>query len=99
MKARIYQPAKSATQSAKFNFWLLEFDSNERPKIDDKMLWTASSNTQDKVKIKFKKKENAIEFAKDNNIDFIVIEPSKRKITPKSYADNFSYDRKNPWTH
>ena len=31
MKARIYQPARSATQSAKFNFWLLEFDSNEKP--------------------------------------------------------------------
>ena len=55
MKARIYQPSKSATQSAKFNFWLIEFDSNEKPNIDDKMLWISSSNTQDKVRIKFKK--------------------------------------------
>ena len=54
MKARIYQPSKSATQSAKFNFWLIEFDSNEKPNIDDKMLWISSSNTQDKVRIKFK---------------------------------------------
>jgi|TARA_B100000029_G_scaffold508201_1_gene594520 hypothetical protein len=99
MKARIYQPSKSATQSAKFNFWLIEFDSNEKPNIDDKMLWISSSNTQDKVRIKFKNKNNAIEFAKKNNIDFIVIEPAKRKITPKSYADNFSADKKNPWTH
>tara|TARA_Y100001970_G_scaffold175141_1_gene213679 strand:+ start:212 stop:511 length:300 start_codon:yes stop_codon:yes gene_type:complete len=99
MKARIYQPSKSATQSAKFNFWLIEFDSNEKPNIDDKMLWISSSNTQDKVRIKFKNKKNAIDFAKKNNIDFIVIEPAKRKITPKSYADNFSADKKNPWTH
>ena len=99
MKARIYQPSKSATQSAKFNFWIIEFDSNEKPNIDDKMLWISSSNTQDKVRIKFKNKKNAIDFAKKNNIDFIVIEPAKRKITPKSYADNFSADKKNPWTH
>ena len=99
MKARIYQPSKSATQSAKFNFWLIEFDSNVKPNIDDKMLWISSSNTQDKVRIKFKNKKNAIDFAKKNNIDFIVIEPAKRKITPKSYADNFSADKKNPWTH
>ena len=99
MKARIYQPSKSATQSAKFNFWIIEFSSREKPNIDDKMLWISSSNTQDKVKIKFKNKKNAIDFANKNNIDFIVIEPTKRKITPKSYADNFSADKKNPWTH
>ena len=53
MKAKIYQPAKSATQSAKNEFWLLEFNSQDKPIIDEKMLWTSSSNTQDKVKIKF----------------------------------------------
>ena len=52
MKAKIYQPAKSATQSAKSDFWLLEFSSQDQPIIDDKMLWTSSSNTQDKVKIR-----------------------------------------------
>ena len=51
MKAKIYQPAKSATQSAKNEFWLLEFNSQDKPIIDKKMLWTSSSNTQDKVKI------------------------------------------------
>ena len=49
MKAKIYQPAKSATQSAKNEFWLLEFNSQDKPIIDEKMLWTSSSNTQDKV--------------------------------------------------
>ena len=26
-------------------------------------------------------------------------ELKKRKIKPKSYSDNFSTNRKNPWTH
>ena len=99
MKAKIYQPAKSATQSAKSDFWLLEFSSQDKPIIDDKMLWTSSSNTQDKVKIRFSDKDKAIKFAEKNNIDFIVIEPKQRKIKPKSYSDNFSYDKKTPWTH
>ena len=66
MKAKIYQPAKSATQSAKNEFWLLEFNSQDKPVIDEKMLWTSSSNTQDKVKIKFSDKDKAIKFA--NNL-------------------------------
>ena len=36
MKAKIYQPAKSATQSAKNEFWLLEFNSQDKPIIDEK---------------------------------------------------------------
>ena len=71
----------------------------DKPIIDEKMLWTSSSNTQDKVKIKFSDKDKAIKFANNNNIDFVIIEPKKRKIKPKSYSDNFSPDRKNPWTH
>ena len=38
---------------------------------------------------KSKSKDLAIEYAKKNNIDFEVIEPQKRKLTKKSYADNF----------
>ena len=37
----------------------------------------------------FKAKELAIEYAKKNKIDFEIIEPQKRKIIKKSYADNF----------
>ena len=35
-------------------------------------------------------KSLAIEYAKKNNIHFEVIEPQNRKITKKSYADNFT---------
>ena len=47
------------------------------------MLWTSSSNTQDKVKIEFSDKDKAIKFAEKNNIDFIVIEPKQRKNQTK----------------
>ena len=100
MKALIYQPSKTVTQSGKNSDWLLEYRGEEvRPIIEDKMAWTSSTNTQNQVKIKFSSKESAISFAKENNIDFIVKDPKKRRVNVKSYSDNFSNDRKDPWTH
>ena len=34
--------------------------------------------------------ELAINYAKKNKIDFEIIEPQKRKLSKKSYADNFT---------
>ena len=39
--------------------------------------------------LEFSSKEMAIDYAKKNKIDFEIIEPKKRKINKKSYADNF----------
>ena len=47
----------------------------------------------------FDTKEQAIEWSKKNNQQFIVIEPKERKIKPKNYASNFDMNRKEPWTH
>ena len=41
------------------------------------------------LKLEFTSKELAITYAKKNKIDFEIIEPKKRKIVKKSYADNF----------
>ena len=41
------------------------------------------------VKLEFENKEQAINYAKNNNIDYVLIEPQKRKIIKKSYSDNF----------
>ena len=54
------------------------------------MGWESSSDTYGELKLEFKNKILAIEYAKKNNIDFEVIEPKKRKMIKKSYADNFT---------
>ena len=41
------------------------------------------------VKLEFSTKDQAINYAKKNNINYYIIEPQKRKIIKKSYADNF----------
>ena len=89
-KAKIYIPSKSVMQSGKGknNMWLLEFNNN-RTENDHLMNWISSNDTQSQVKIFFNTKDEAITYAKKNNIKFDIIEPKKRKLIIKSYADNF----------
>jgi len=77
-------------QSGKRNTknWLLEFDTLDTG-INPLMGWETSKDTMSEVKLKFSNKEQAINYAKKNNIDYYVIEPQKLKLIKKSYADNF----------
>ena len=89
-KAKIYIPNKSAMQSGlgKINKWILEFET-EDPTINPLMGWESSSDTLTELKMEFSSKELAINYAKKMKIDYEIIEPKKRKVTKKSYADNF----------
>ena len=68
--------------------WILEYETNN-PTSNPLMGWESSSDTYTEVKLEFSTKELAINYAKKKKIDFIIIEPKKRKTVKKSYADNF----------
>ena len=68
--------------------WILKYN-NERNGINPLMGWESSTNTLTELKLEFSSKEEAIKFAKKNNINFELIESEKKKIIKKSYADNF----------
>ena len=53
------------------------------------MGWESSSDTLSELKLEFSTKELAINYAKKMKIEYEIIEPKKRKIVKKSYADNF----------
>ena len=103
MRARIYQPAKTAMSSgtAKTKSWILEFAPASAREVDPLMGWTSSSDTQSQVKMKFSSKEAALDYAKENGIDAIVTEPHSRQpnIRPGGYGENFATNRRAPWTH
>jgi len=67
--------------------WLLEFDTLNAG-VSPLMGWESSKDTMSEVKLKFSTKNQAINYAKKNNIDYYIVEPQKRKIIKKSYADN-----------
>tara|TARA_B100001123_G_scaffold360712_1_gene416881 strand:+ start:792 stop:1076 length:285 start_codon:yes stop_codon:yes gene_type:complete len=89
-RAKIYKPTKTAMQSGKRNTknWQLKFDTLNTG-INPLMGWETSKDTMSEVKLEFSSKEQAINYAKKNNIDYYVVEPQKRKIIKKSYTDNF----------
>ena len=93
-KAKIYKPSKTAMQSGyrKSKNWILEFDTLDT-KISPLMGWESSLDTMSEIKLEFSTKEQAINYAKKNNIDYYVVEPQKTKIIKKSYTDNFLKDK------
>lgn len=103
MRARIYKPAKTAMSSgmAKTHSWVLEFAPATAREVDPLMGWTSSSDTQAQVRMRFKTKEEAMEYAQEHGIDAEVFEPKKRKanIRPGGYGENFATGRRGAWTH
>jgi ETC complex I subunit conserved region len=103
MRARIYQPAKTAMQSgtAKTHQWVLEFAQDSEREVDPLMGWTSSSDTQSQVKLRFESREAAEAYATEKGIEYDVVEPKPRKalIRQRGYGENFATDRKGAWTH
>ncbi|KNG94451.1 ETC complex I subunit [Pseudaestuariivita atlantica] len=103
MRARIYQPSKTAMSSgqAKTRGWVLDYAPETAREVDPLMGWTSSTDTQSQVRLRFDTKEAALDYARVHGIDAIVIEPTKRKanIRPGGYGENFATNRRGAWTH
>jgi hypothetical protein len=101
MSVRIFSPAKTAMQSgkAKTGHWVLEFDAEQPRKIDPLMGYTTSGDMKSQIRLVFETKEEAVAYAEKEGLAFRVEEPKEAKRRQISYAENFRYDRKIPWTH
>jgi hypothetical protein len=93
--ARIYRPAKTAMQSGRRQTreWILEFEPASRREPDPLMGWTSAKDTLNEICLRFDSFAEAATFAARHGLDYTVIEPQERVLKPKSYADNFRYDR------
>jgi hypothetical protein len=95
MEARIYQPTKTAMQSGQGNTkqWVLEFEPEEKKLTEPLMGWIGSGDMRGQLRLRFPTKDDAVAYAVRRGIPYTVVEPKHRRIKPKSYADNFRYDR------
>jgi ETC complex I subunit conserved region len=91
MTARIYQPAKSTTQSGQSNAngWLLEFVADAARTADPLMGWVSSSDTRQQLRLRFPSQAAAIAYAKTQGLDYVVTPTATRHLKLQSYADNF----------
>ena len=94
-RARIYRPAKTAMQSgrAQTRKWILEFEPSTPRRPDPLMGWASAQDTLNEVQLRFDMLDEAIAFAHKHGLDYTVIAPHGSSEKPKSYADNFRYDR------
>jgi hypothetical protein len=101
MLARIYRPTKTAMQSGQANTsrWVLEFEAEEAQRVEPLMGWTSSGDTRRQVRLTFDTRDAAVAYARANGIPHQVLVARERRRKSKSYADNFAFDRKEPWTH
>ena len=103
MRARIYQPSRTAMSSglAKTHGWVLEFAPASAREVDPLMGWTSSSDTQAQVRLRFDTRAAALDYAREHGIEAQVFEPKTRKprIRQRGYGENFATDRRGAWTH
>jgi hypothetical protein len=101
MLAKIYRPAKTAMQSGKAGQreWVLEYVPQDNRPTDPLMGWAGSVNTAEQVRLTFETQEQAIAYAQAHNIPHHVVQHNERKITTRSYGENFAFGRREPWSH
>jgi len=93
--AVIYRPAKTATQSGKAQTgrWLLEYETETPREPDPLMGWASAADTLNEVHLRFETLEEAVDFAQKHGIEYSVTKPREPSLRPKSYSDNFRWQR------
>ncbi len=101
MAARIYKPAQTAMQSgtARTKEWVLDFEPETPREIEPLMGWTASGDMRQQVRLQFDTAEDAIAYCERHGMAYQLQKPKPKTRRVISYADNFSFQRRDPWTH
>lgn len=100
-RARIYKYPQKVTQSGsvRSHRWILDYGQSS-PRTHDALTgWIGCQETQTEVRLCFKTKDQAIQYAENHAIAYDLEEPTDRHYVAKNYDDNFSYSRKMNWTH
>ena len=103
MRARIYKPARPATQSgpARNRSWVLEYSPEQARGVDPLMGWTSSADMNSQLRLHFDSREAAESYAREHGITFVTLAPHRRRpnIRARGYGENFATDRRGAWTH
>ena len=101
MLAKIYRPTKNAMQSGQgaSRRWVLEFEPAMAPPPEMLMGWTSSGDMRQQVRLSFSSKEEAIAYCERHGIAYQVTETVPPVRHGMSYSDNFSFKRRDAWTH
>uniref|UniRef100_A0AC35GQP6 NADH dehydrogenase [ubiquinone] iron-sulfur protein 4, mitochondrial n=1 Tax=Panagrolaimus sp. PS1159 TaxID=55785 RepID=A0AC35GQP6_9BILA len=95
--ARIFRPSRESPQTAWNNtkVWKIELDNRQRWE-NPLMGWASSGDPLSNIagNLDFASKEDAIAFCQKNRWNYDVEEVHERKIIPKQYGTNFSWNKR-----
>jgi hypothetical protein len=79
--------------------WVVDFDPSEPRQVEPLMGWTSSGDMKQQLRLRFASEAEAIAYCERHGIAYQLFEarPATRRIM--SYADNFSFKRRDAWTH
>ncbi|MGG5808434.1 ETC complex I subunit [Falsiroseomonas sp. CW058] len=101
--ARIYRTPKSAMQSgrSRTDDWVLQFEPGEPKRIDPLTGWFGSGDMRAQVRLRFPSAEAAVAYAEAQGwpYEVEVPPPARAEVKPKSYSDNFRFNRSENWSH
>ncbi|XP_055490033.1 NADH dehydrogenase [ubiquinone] iron-sulfur protein 4, mitochondrial [Leucoraja erinacea] len=94
-KVRIFVPARNAMQSGANNtkLWKMEFDTRERWE-NPLMGWASTADPLSNAVLTFTSKDDAIAFVEKNGWRYEVEEKQVKATRPKSYGENFAWNRR-----
>ena len=101
MTARIYKPSKTAMQSgfANTKAWVLDFAPEAPGGVSPLLGWTSGGYLRKLLRLFFHNKVAAIAYCARHDIAYQVFETTPVKRRTISYSDNFSFRRRDSWTH
>ncbi|HYA28024.1 MAG TPA: ETC complex I subunit [Acidobacteriota bacterium] len=101
MTARIYKPAKTAMQSgfANTKAWVVDFEPESPRRVEPLMGWTSSGDMRQQLRLRFSNKEEAVAYCERSGIGYQLFDAAPTKRRAISYSDNFSFKRREAWTH
>ena len=79
--------------------WVLDFEPEQPREIEPLMGWTSSADMRQEVRLRFDSAEEAVAYCERQGIPYQVFAPKPAAPLPKSYSDNFSFKRREAWTH
>jgi hypothetical protein len=88
---RLSSPAPTPTSSAPRlrERWVLEFEPTRRQEPDRLIGWIGGGDPLSQLRLEFPSKEAALAYAGRHGLACEVGEPRRRRVAPRSYAENF----------
>ena len=95
MRACIFSPARTAMQQGRgrTGMWVVEFEQESARRPEPLMGWTGSRDTRQQVRLEFATQEAAVAYCRRRGLDYSLRAPQPRRVKPKSYSDNFRWNR------